>query len=322
MKRSLPQLLAAKRGVRNVQAASDLTVNQILRWARSHKRRTGKWPTATSGPIPNTPETWSGINVASKTGRRGLSPTRSLAQLLADEAGLKYRLAPCDLTVDRILDAADQYHQETGRYPTQQSGYCAALDRKWQNVDCAIRRGSVPGLSGSLPKLLADKRGKRLRVRSDLTVEQIIGWIKEYRDKHGRMPSAHSGPVPGTDETFIGLDQALRDGRRRLPAGLSIARLASRYLGHRSKRDLPPLSEKLILRWADEHKRRTGRWPTESSGEIESAPGEKWINVTAALRSGLRTLRGGSSLHQLLKKYRRISRSRLGRRARGKSRTG
>lgn len=300
MKRTLPQLLAAKRGVRNIQASRDLTIARIVRWARSHKRQTGKWPTAESGPIPKTTETWSGINIASKKGNRGLSPRRSLAQLLADEVGVKYRLAPCDLTVARILEAADQYFQDTGRYPTQQSGYCDSLGQKWQNVDLSIRRGRVQGLTGSLSQLLVDNRGKRQQLRGDLTVEQIVGWMRAYRAEHGRMPSAHSGPVPGTEETFIGLDRVLREGRRGLPAGLSIARLASEYLGHQSKRDLPPLSEELILRWADEHKRRRGRWPTESSGQVESAPREKWINVSAALRAGFRTLPGGSSLHQLL----------------------
>jgi superfamily II DNA or RNA helicase len=321
LKRTLPQLLAARRGVRNIQNAAALTVDQILRWARSHKRRTGKWPTATSGPIPNTLETWSGIDVASKRGRRGLSQKRSLAQLLADEAGVRYRLAPCDLTIGQILEAADEYRRKTGRFPVQQSGYCDALSSKWANVDLAIRRGRVPGNHGSLAKLLADKRGKPLRVRGDLTVEQIVKWIMAYRDKHGRVPSAHSGPVPGTDETFIGIDLALRKGARGLPPGLSIARLATQYLGHQNKRDRPPLSEKLILRWADEHKKSTGRWPTESSGNVLSAPGEKWINVTAALRSGGRKLPGGSSLYQLLVRSGRVSltrplRSRGGRRLR------
>lgn len=39
---SLAQLLAEKRGVRNIQALPELTVEQILKWADAHQQKTGQ----------------------------------------------------------------------------------------------------------------------------------------------------------------------------------------------------------------------------------------------------------------------------------------
>jgi len=43
---SLAKLLAAKRGVRNVQGLPRLTKGQIVAWAKSNNQRTGEWPTS------------------------------------------------------------------------------------------------------------------------------------------------------------------------------------------------------------------------------------------------------------------------------------
>src|SRR5262249_2205594 len=48
---SLARLLAARRGVRNPKDLPRLTTRQVLALARTHRRRTGSWPTAASGPI-------------------------------------------------------------------------------------------------------------------------------------------------------------------------------------------------------------------------------------------------------------------------------
>ena len=62
---SLPQLLADERGVRKHAYQPSLTVPQILSWADSYRRRTGRWPTIDSGPIDQAPgETWRRIDNA------------------------------------------------------------------------------------------------------------------------------------------------------------------------------------------------------------------------------------------------------------------
>ena len=94
------------------------------------------------------------------------------------------------------------------------------------------------------------------------------------------------------------VDQALRDGRRGLPGGSSLPQLLAdkRDYRHRHKR----LTLTQILRWADAHHARTGRWPTTYSGPVSEAPGENWNTLDVLLRNGGRGLAGGSSLICLL----------------------
>jgi hypothetical protein len=44
-----------------------------------------------------------------------------------------------------------------------------------------------------------------------------------------------------------------------------------------------PLTEALILEWADAHVARTGHRPHPDSGPIPEAPGETWQAVQSAL---------------------------------------
>ncbi len=56
------------------------------------------------------------------------------------------------------------------------------------------------------------------------------------------------------------------------------------------------LTEEAIMKSARQHKSQTGKWPTQSSGEVDSTT---WKAIEHALRSGSRGLRGGSSLRLL-----------------------
>ena len=60
-----------------------LTVKQILAWADAYRRRTGSWPSANAGPVPEAPgELWGNIEHALREGGRGLGAGDSLARLL------------------------------------------------------------------------------------------------------------------------------------------------------------------------------------------------------------------------------------------------
>jgi hypothetical protein len=68
--------------------------------------------------------------------------------------------------------------------------------------------------------------------RTQLTVELVLAWADAHFARNGRWPTRLSGPVafvPG--ETWGALDSALRDGRRGLPGGDSLARLLARERG-------------------------------------------------------------------------------------------
>ena len=83
--RSLGRLLAEERGARNRTSLPPLTVEQILRWAEAYRRRTGRWPGRTSGPVPEAPaENWAALTLALRNGYRGLPRGTTLHGLLGD----------------------------------------------------------------------------------------------------------------------------------------------------------------------------------------------------------------------------------------------
>jgi hypothetical protein len=59
-----------------------------------------------------------------------------------------------------------------------------------------------------------------------------------------------------------------------------------------------------VLGWADEHRTRTGAWPSTSSGPVPEAAGETWRGIDQALRLGLRGLPPGETLRRLLRRTR------------------
>jgi hypothetical protein len=87
---SLPRLLAQERGVRNIASLPLLSVEEILASADAYHARTGHWPTAHSGPIPEAPgTTWLGVDKSLRRGRRGLPGDSSLARLLQQQRGTR-----------------------------------------------------------------------------------------------------------------------------------------------------------------------------------------------------------------------------------------
>src|SRR5262249_44912972 len=62
----------------------------------------------------------------------------------------------------------------------------------------------------------------------------------------------------------------------------------------------PELTVKQILRWADAHRERTGRWPHMLSGPVADAPGESWSAINQALLHGFRGLPRRGSLARVL----------------------
>ncbi len=80
---SLSQLLAQRRGPRNIRHRSSLEEQQILAWAKAYFNATGRWPRRSSGPILQSPEDkWSAVDYALSKGTRGLPRGSSLAKLL------------------------------------------------------------------------------------------------------------------------------------------------------------------------------------------------------------------------------------------------
>jgi hypothetical protein len=133
------------------------------------------------------------------------------------------------LTVELILAWADDHHARTGRWPSRNSGPVQGVPgENWYAINQALadgRRG-LPGGS-SLARLLAERRGKRRgSPLGRLTAGQILGWAERHFRRTGRWPSAASGAVADAPaENWRALNTALREGRRGLPGGGSLARL-------------------------------------------------------------------------------------------------
>jgi hypothetical protein len=155
---SLARLLARTRGYRNRRQLPCLRIEDILRWADAHCARTGYWPRARSGRIPEAPgETWAAINAALAARTRGLTTGGSLARLLALYRGKRNVAALPVLSESQVLAWADAYHDRTGTWPKARSGPVDmdAPGEHWRTINGALRRG-LRGLPGgdSLARLL------------------------------------------------------------------------------------------------------------------------------------------------------------------------
>jgi hypothetical protein len=307
---SLARLLWLARGVRNPADPPPLTEEQILAWADKHYQRHGAWPIADSGCVKSEPEeNWKAIDMSLRSGSRGLPGGSSLARLLARERDIPNQQDLPRLTLRQILSWADEYHEQTGNWPTDASEPLPAMNgARWPAIDAALRAGyrGLPGRE-SLSQLLARKRGVRnIHSLPQLSLKQVLAWADDHHRRTGDWPSADSGPVlaePG--ETWRSVENGLRVGLRGLPGDDSLARLLSRRRGARNRKALPRYTVKQILRWVDAYHAKHGKWPTGRSGPIETAPGETWTAVAVALNHGIRGLPGGDSLAKLLARRRK-----------------
>ena len=306
---SLPQLLAERRGVRNLASLPALSIEQILDWADTHYRREGEWPRETSGAVYGVPETWHIIESALNNGHRGLPGGSSLARLLAEHRGVRNLKELPRLTIAQILKWADMHHRCAGKWPTGCAGPIEGIDGEtWSGIDAALRDGHR-GLRGgqSLRKVLLKYRGRRALANPPLSIQQILAWADAYFRHNRRWPQSHSGPVRGEPrENWCRINEALNCGSRGLPGGLTLARLLTEHRGVPLRTGRPNLTVEQVLAWADEHHCQTGEWPKCDSGPISSAPGETWQVIDAALRRGSRGLPAGSSLPDLLTTHRDV----------------
>jgi hypothetical protein len=308
---SLAQLLQTERGVRNIATLPNLEYWEILAWADTYHDRTGRWPNAKSGSIPESSgETWGAVDSALWEGARGLPGGDSLTRLLSRRYGVPNPQNKPRLTHPQILGWADRHRQQTGRWPTRSSSAIPVeAGESWSAVHYALQSGcrGFPGGS-SLAQLLDQSRGVRNRAAvPQLTLTQILEWADDHQVRTGRWPTLTTGPVTSASgETWSGVNAALRNGKRGLAGGQSLAQLLAEYRGKRNHLAQPTLTLQQILAWADAHHRHTSRWPVVKSGTIPDTSGQSWAAVDMALREGLRGLPGGESLARLLQRRRGV----------------
>ncbi|MGE3805869.1 MAG: hypothetical protein AB7K24_14435 [Gemmataceae bacterium] len=302
---SLPKLLHEHRGVPHPQLGRELTTEQILDWADEHQRRTGSWPNAKSGPIAGVSENWGSIDMLLRAGNRGLPGGTTLARLLVERRGTRNLAALPPLTEKQILAWADAYRARVGKWPRSKSGPVPeAPGETWNSVERALRnarRGLKTGMS--LAEFLSrHRRGKRYHLDLPrISPEQILAWADAHHQRTGQWPTVSSGRIPESpDLKWKTLNYHLKSGGRGLAGGSSLARFLARYRNKRNDRALPRLTPAQILAWAHSHRKRTGRWPTTTSGPVPESPGDNWAALNVMLQTGGRGLPGGGSLPRLL----------------------
>ncbi len=299
---SLAELLDRKRSARNMKALPPLNTRKIIAWADAHHRRTGKWPRALSGPIPaSRGDSWRKVDSALRNGFRGQPGQSSLALLLLRKRSVERYSSLPRLDIKQILAWADRYHVKTGRWPAMASGPIdGTTGETWNKVHASLRFGrrGLPGKS-SLAELLRQERGVRNhKILPRLTERQVLAWADAHHVKTGEWPLAKSGPVlsaPG--ETWLHVSVALLVGFRGLPGGKTLSQFLAKHRGT-GRGDF---TVRQVLAWADAYHKRTGKWPTTTSGPILQT---SWCSVDRALRYGIRGMRGGSSLSRFLAKHR------------------
>jgi hypothetical protein len=304
-KATLSRVLVASRGREALNGRPTLTVDRILAWADAHHAAHGRWPVEDSGAVDGAlGENWGAISQALLYGRRGLTPGSSLARLLDEHRGVRNPRDLPALTLVQILAWADAHYDAHGEWPSGRAGRVAeAPDEDWGNIDLALRKGFRGLTRGmTLARLLTERRPEQ---RGRLTIARIRDWADHHRRLTGRWPYACAGSVlAAPDEDWHAINLALRDGRRGLPAGLSLKKLYGRTCDPAAQGRRPWLAVAQVLAWADAHRAAHGRWPTRTSGPIAGAPGEKWVNIDMALRNGRRGLPSGMSLTRLFALHR------------------
>jgi hypothetical protein len=285
-----------------------LTIPQILGWADAFHDRTGRWPKRDSGRIAGSlGETWTAVDLALKNCGRGLHvPGLSLAQLLAEQRGVRNRNRLPKFTIRQIVSWTIAHRERTGTWPTSMSGPIReAPGETWHAIEKALRNGTR-GLKGgsSLFQLLAEQHHVRLHRRLPaVTAEQILHWADAYFARFTEPPNQTSGRIPGTSGiTWGAVSQMLVDGYRGLPGGSSLSRLLDGRFPVRSRHP-PPLRVSQILRWAKAYSRDHGRWPTVRTPGLAGTSQVTWGAVHQALLCGYRGLPGGSSLSKLIRQH-------------------
>ena len=118
---SLARLLLEHRQRRHKGMLPALSLRKILAWLDAYHARTGRWPNADAGKIPEAPrhETFRAVEDALNHGGRGLPGGSSIARLLAERRDVRNRLAAPGSPPEQVLKWADRHRRRTGSWPTR-----------------------------------------------------------------------------------------------------------------------------------------------------------------------------------------------------------
>jgi desulfoferrodoxin (superoxide reductase-like protein) len=230
-----------------------------------------------------------------------------------------------------------------GRYPfstdktvwdKDKSGqWLQVKNENWTVLDLALRRNSRTLLGDSSLLQLKQEHGFS-EVTLPLTPQKIVRWIQLYKEHDDEVKGQGLGEYPSQNNKIVWdkdqfgqwiqiknekwntINAALSGGFRSLPGGSSLAQLKQ----ERGLNEDRALTLQKIVRWMQLYKEHDdevkgaglGKYPSQEDkivwdkneyGKWMQVKGEKWRTINQALRNGLRSLPGGSSLSQLKKEH-------------------
>ena len=182
---TLAQFLLEKRGVRNKNMRTRVSIGAVLKWADEHHARHGVWPKRCSGEIPDSGGgTWARVDMELRRGVRNLRDGTTLFQFLVKRRGINMGGRPPRLSVEQVFFWADQYFAAHGSWPNMRSGIIPnSRGHTWRRLEMNLRRGTR-GLPGgtTLGRLLEGR---------------VVQGTEGKRPSHGRrIASAVEGGAP------------------------------------------------------------------------------------------------------------------------------
>ena len=277
------------------------------------------------------PERWKAVGSALYHGHRGLPGGDSLSKM-AYRMGLgpapptghrqRYSRRTRDFTVAEIEDAVRSFHRREGRAPSAWKDKNATQDfgfpETWEAVNSALRQGGR-GLPGGDTLV---KVAQRLNLRPEtsfsgkcgLQMAEVEDAIRSFHEREGRVPLVHRDKDATQDfdrpETWAAVDKCLRLGRRGLPGGDSLPKMARRIgLATIQARGRgvgkPYFTETEIEDAVRLFYEERGRSPSVSKDKDATSyfgRPENWPSINRCLGKGWRGLSGGDSLPKMARR--------------------
>ncbi|MGE3758979.1 MAG: hypothetical protein AB7H97_14555 [Pseudobdellovibrionaceae bacterium] len=315
-----------------------LSEDQLLNWVEATEAQTGKFPTAADTTVfqrvPNgeitvvAGEKWSLIDRSLRFGLRGLVYADG-TQIATGLSDLKRKLGllseHINLTENQIVGWLIATQDKTGKLPASEDkevwerhddgSYHVVPHETWIGINGALvgrGRGLVNEDGSPIASSLADLKRKHGFVadKDKLSEEQLVEWIKIFKHKTGKYPSAADDIVwqqlPNGSfeqvkgETWGAFEHALRKKQRGL-INPDDSRIARTLLELKERHGFvnPQLSREIIVDWILATHEKTGKAPTgntkevwrkTSDGSFELVEGENWNAINAALVTGRRGL--------------------------------
>jgi hypothetical protein len=308
---SLRDLMERELGVPNrLSKHRSLTEKQILKWADDHFRRVGEFPVKSrkgGGCIAGTDWSWSKINDALIRGSFGLERGSSLAKLLETKRGVVNIHNQSEITVQEILQTADNHKEKKGSYPNVNSGRSELCGLSWKSIDGYLRNGNR-GLpeNSSLAIVLEKHRGKKNNYTAKkLNYEQILQWGDDFYQLNSRYPNKNDGRIQGTNETWKVVEASMTKAQRGLTYATTLRKLFEKHRGmeKRTLKSRALLNNQQVVEWAKSYKNRTGKRPSVKSGPIPETENDSWHSIHTCIQNGWRGLTRQKSLAKFLSMY-------------------